>query len=308
VMTVITQTLPLLLGLLLVLWQLSMLLPLRQILFYLIGAPVAVALAVARWSPQSFDAGALPVGAVAAVAVGAPLLLARRQLERRKQAELQVALLSAEIDQQTAEVRALAVAGERSRLAREVHDELGSRLVLINLQLQLAEELAAEDAQAALEQLRGSRELLHEAWRGVLAVADAELPLRGGDLRAALGQLGALAPAVRLVLEGELDELPSPLACTVYRAVQEGLTNARKHARASRVDVHVVALNGYATVTVTNDALPGTPPTQQAGAAQGSYGLVGLRERAEAVGGGLEATPLPDGGWRLRVVLPAEGV
>ena len=311
VMTVITQTLPLLLGLLLVLWQLSMLLPLRQILFYLIGAPVAAALAVARWSPQSFDAGALLVGAVAAVAVGAPLLLARRQLERRKQAELQVALLSAEIDQQTAEVRALAVAGERSRLAREVHDELGSRLVLINLQLQLAEELAADDAQAALEQLRGSRELLHEAWRGVLAVADAELPLRGGDLRAALSQLGAIAPAapaVRLVLEGELDELPSPLACTVYRAVQEGLTNARKHARASRLDVHVVALNGYATVTVTNDALPGTPPTQQAGATQGSYGLVGLRERAEAVGGGLEAVPLPDGGWRLRVVLPAEGL
>jgi signal transduction histidine kinase len=208
-------------------------------------------------------------------------------------------------------VRALAVTAERSRLAREVHDDLGSRLVLINLQLQLAEELAEEDAAGALEQLRGSRELLQMAWRSLLTVADAELPLGAEDLRAALTALAAptaAPPAVELILEGELDELPQPLATTVYRAVQEGLTNVRKHACADRVEVHVVALNGYATVTVTNDALPGAPPAAPADGARGSYGLIGLRERAEAIGGGLEANPLADGGWRLRVVLPAEGV
>jgi signal transduction histidine kinase len=309
VMTAVTHTLPLLLGLLLVLWQLAMRLPLRQILIYLAGVPTALAVALPRWKPLEFSLDSVLVGAVATVAVGAPLLLARRQLERRKQAELRVALLSAEIEQQSAEVRALAVASERSRLAREVHDDLGSRLVLINLQLQLAEELAEEDAGAALEQLRGSRELLHQAWRSVLAVADAELPLAGGvGLRGALEELARPAgqrPAVLLSLEGELDELPEPVACTVYRVVQEGLTNARKHARANGVDVQVVGVAGYVTVTVTNDASQGAPPPAQPKG--GSYGLTGLRERAEALGGGMEAGP-HGAGWRLRVVLPAEEV
>jgi signal transduction histidine kinase len=306
-MTAFTHTLPLLLGLLLVLWQLAMRLPLRLILFYLAGAPAAAALLLGAWRPLAIDMSTVLVGAMATVAVSAPLLAARRQLEWRKQNELRVALLSAEIEQQTAEVRALAVAAERSRLAREVHDDLGSRLVLINLQLQLAEELAAEDAAAALEQLRRSREQLHEAWRGVLAVADAELPLRERPLSLALQQLGAPVGGlqVELLLEGELDELPAPLAATVYRTVQEGLTNARKHASASLVSVHAVANSGYATVTVTNDCRHGAglPPA----ATGASYGLIGLRERVEAVGGGLEAGPSADGGWRLRVVLPAEG-
>jgi signal transduction histidine kinase len=259
--------------------------------------------------PLTIDISAVLVGAMAAVAVGAPLLLARRQLERRQQTELRVALLNAEIEQQTAEVQALGVAAERSRLAREVHDDLGSRLVLINLQLQLAEELAAENAEAALEQLRGSREQLQEAWRGVLAVADAELPLHDRPLSLALRQLAAPVGGLRmeLLLEGELDELPLPLACTVYRAVQEGLTNARKHASASLVSIHAVANSGYATVTVTNDSLGGAEPPRAAAHASGSYGLVGLHERVEAIGGGLEAGPTAEGGWRLRVVLPAEG-
>jgi signal transduction histidine kinase len=307
-MTALTHTLPLLLGLLLVLWQLAMRLPLRQIIIYLAGAPAAAAMLLGVWRPLTIDLSTLLAGGIAAVAVSAPLLAARRQLERRKQNELQVALLSAEIEQQTAEVQTLAVAAERSRLAREVHDELGSRLVLINLQLQLAEELAAEDAATALEQLQRSREQLHEAWRGVLAVADAELPLQDQPLSAALRQLAAPVGSMRveLQLDGELDELPEPVAATVYRAVQEGLTNARKHASASLVSVHATANSGYATVTVTNDCCRGAEAAPAATSASGSYGLLGLRERVEAVGGGLEAGPSADGGWRLRVVLPAE--
>jgi signal transduction histidine kinase len=307
-MTALTHTLPLLLGLLLVLWQLATRLPLSQIMFYIAGTPI-LAVLLGVWWPFPLDTSTVLTGAVAAAAVGGPLLLARRLLERRQRAERLLAKLSAEVEQQTAEVRALAVAAERSRLAREVHDDLGSRLVLINLQLQLAEELAEEDAQAAIQHLQGTREQLHDAWRGVLAVADAELPLRDRPLNLALEQLAAPpggAP-VELLLEGELDELPPPTASTVYRAVQEGLTNARKHARASKVAVHVVASSGYATVTVTNDCVSAAPAPESTASASGSYGLVGLRERAEALGGGLEAGPTAQGGWRLLVVLPAEG-
>lgn len=306
-MTALTQTLPLLLGLLLILWQLALRLPMRQIVLYLAGLPAAAALLVTRLSPIDLSFDTLLAGAVAAAAVGGPLLLARRQLDRRKQAELRLALLSAEIELQTAEVRALAVAAERARLAREVHDDIGSRLVLINLQLQLAEELAGEDAEAALEQLQRSREQLHEAWRGVLAVADAELPLGCDRLPAALAELAAQADGAQLRLEGDLDGLPAPVAVAVYRSVQEGLTNARKHARPARLQVHVQARSGYVTVTVTNDGAAGAPPAGGGAGEGGGFGLVGLRERAAALGGGVEAGPTPEGGWRLRVVLPTEG-
>lgn len=303
-MTVISHTLPLLLGLLLILWQLSLRLPMRQIALYLAGLPAAAALLVLRLSPVALSFDALLVGALAAMAVGGPLMLARRQLDRRKQAELRLALLSAEIELQTAEVRALAVAAERTRLAREVHDDLGSRLMLINLQLQLAEDLAGEDADAALEQLRSSREQLRGAWRGVLAVVDAELPPGFDDLPQALADLAAYVGVASLAIEGELHDLPAPVAATVYRSVQEGLTNARKHARPARVEVRVVAVTGYVTVTVSNDGAS-APCAERADA---GFGLVGLRERAEALGGGIEAGPTPEGGWRLRVLLPTEGV
>lgn len=310
VMSFATHTLSLLLGLLLVLWQLAVRLPLLQILLYLAAVPAALAFAAVRLELPPIDLNALLVGAVATVAVGAPLLLGRRQLERRQQVEQRVAMLSAEIEQQTAGVRALAIASERSRLAREVHDDLGSRLVMINLQLQLAEELAIDDPEAALEQLRHSRELLHEAWQGVLAVADAALPLGDGTLRAALEQLLAparAAMAIQLRLEGDLDELPPPVASAVYRVVQEGLTNARKHANARQLELQVIATPGYVAVTVINDAPPDAAvPATGVASATGSYGLLGLRERAEALGGGLEAGPLAGGGWRLRVLLPTE--
>ncbi|MGQ9926437.1 MAG: histidine kinase [Chloroflexaceae bacterium] len=307
----LAHTLTPLVGLLLVLWQVAVGLPPRQIVLHLAGLLMGITLLAAYWGPEHFDHNALLIGTVTAAAVGGPLLLARRQLERRKQAEFRLALLNAEIEQQMAEVRMLAVAAERARLAREVHDDLGSRLVLVHLHLQLAEDLAAEDARAALEQVRESREQLHLAWRSMLAVADAELPVRGAELRHALEELAAAAvapPRVTLILEGELEETPDALACTVYRTVQEGLTNARKHSRATRVEARVVSLGGYITVTVTNDDPGGAESLASRPGAGERFGLVGLRERAEALNGGMEAGPLPGGGWRLRVVLPIEGV
>ena len=308
VMAAISNTLPLLLGLLLVLWQLALRFPMCQIVPYLAGLPAAAALLVARLNPRTMSFDALMIGTLATVAVGGPLLLARRQLDRRKQAELHMALLNAEIEQQTAEVRALAVAAERLRMAREVHDDLGSRLMLITLQLQLAEEFADEDGVAALAQLEGSREQLRAAWRSVLAVADAALPLADGDLPTALAALVAQCGGAALALEGALAALPAPMAITVYRSVQEGLTNAHKHAQATPIKVTVLARCDAVTVTVTNAAAPGTLTTPRETGAPTGFGLVGLRERAEALSGSLEAGPMPDGGWCLRLVLPAEDV
>ncbi|MEI7770885.1 MAG: histidine kinase [Chloroflexales bacterium] len=309
-----TQALPILLGLLLVLWQIALRLPLGQIAIFLAGVPTAIGLLLARVRPQAMDAESLLICAVSATTVLGPLLLARRQLDRRRQAELRVALLDSEIEQQTSEVRILAVATERTRLAREFHDDLGSRLVLINLQLQLAEELVAESSEEALDQLQISREHLRAAWRSVLAVADAELPLEGSALGAALSDLvgqcrHSVSTAVNLWVSDCLDDLTPAVACTIYRAVQEGLANACKHARPSTITVQISRSASHITVTVINDDQPADAPAAQAArasAAQGSYGLVGLRERAEALCGGIDTGPLPEGGFRLMLVLPTE--
>jgi signal transduction histidine kinase len=314
-MAITTQALPILLGLLLVLWQIALRLPISQIVIFLAGVPTAIGLLVARMRPQAMDSESLLICAVSAATVLGPLLLARLQLDQRRQAELRAALLGSEIEQQTSEVRTLAVAAERTRLAREFHDDLGSRLVLINLQLQMAEELVPESSEQALNQLQISREQLRAAWRSVLAVSDAELPLEGRALVAALGDLTAqcrqsASAAVDLRVNDCLDDLTPAVACTIYRVAQEGMANACKHARPSKITVQIGRNASHVTVTVLNDDLPANAPDAQAikaDASQGSYGLVGLRERAEALGGGIEAGPLPEGSYRLMLVLPTEG-
>ncbi|NTW98302.1 MAG: two-component sensor histidine kinase, partial [Oscillochloris sp.] len=252
-LAITTQALPILLGLLLVLWQIALRLPLLQILLFLAGVPTVIGLFLIRMRPLAMDGESLLICAVAAVTVAGPLLLARRQLERRHQAELRVALLASEIEQQTADERTLAVTAERSRLAREFHDDLGSRLMLINLQLQLAEELISESSEQALAQLQASREQLRDAWRSVLSVADAELPLTGGTLGAALEDLAAqcrhsASVSVHLRADAGLEDLCPTVACTIYRAAQEGMANACKHARPGLIRVQVGLSLGRATV------------------------------------------------------------
>ncbi|RMD76807.1 MAG: two-component sensor histidine kinase, partial [Chloroflexi bacterium] len=111
---------------------------------------------------------------------------------------------------------------------------------------------------------------------------------------------------VTIDIEGDMAQLPSQVAHCIYRTVQEGLTNACKHAHAATIYVQVRAADGYVVVTVTNDNRP-HQVLLPVDLGNGSFGLLGLRERAEALGGGLEAGPLAEGGWRLRLVLPYEG-
>ncbi|WP_322494929.1 histidine kinase [Chloroflexus sp.] len=309
-MAAMTNLPPLLWGLLLVAWQMASRLSLLQWLLFAAVLPLFLMVA-GFWQPFVLDVTTTVSLLVAMVLVSAPLLLARYQLRRRQQVEWQVKLLEAEMQQQADEMQAITVAAERARLAREVHDDLGSKLVLINLELQLAAELAAEDAAAARDHLANSRELLHSAWQSLLAVADAEIPVQGATLAAHLRRLAeqcaqSTRARVELEVQGEIDHLAAPVTHCIYRAVQEGLTNACKHARADAIAVQVKAEGGYVVVTITNNDQPDRilPPIDLG---SGSFGLIGLRERAEALGGGLEAGPLPDGGWRLRLVLPAEG-
>jgi signal transduction histidine kinase len=103
---------------------------------------------------------------------------------------------------------------------------------------------------------------------------------------------------VELRIEGEPVQLPAGLDLTAYRFVQEGLTNAIKHARAERAEVVVRYEDGQVELTVSDDG-------QGGGDGGGSgHGLVGMRERVSVYGGELEAGPRPGGGFRLRARLP----
>ncbi|MGW3351466.1 sensor histidine kinase [Nonomuraea rubra] len=196
---------------------------------------------------------------------------------------------------------------ERLELARELHDVVAHHVTCVVLQAQAAQlvarkdpgrvagsladiEAAGSDALAATRRVVG---LLREPG-GPAAFGPAE---RLGELVAHFG-----GPPVALRLPDGEPAWPSEVAGTVYRLVQESLTNISRHAPgASAVTVSVTQEDEELVVEVTDDA---PPPHRSRGRLGGGYGLVGMRERAEALGGTLSAGLLPEGGWAVHARLP----
>jgi signal transduction histidine kinase len=314
-MMFVTQALPLTLGLLLVMWQMAMRLPVGQFVAFLVAVQTLIGLALAHILPvPAIDGTQLLIFCVACVAVGGLVSTARRQLSGRQQASERIAKLAdlaGELEQQVAQVRTLAVAVERTRLAREIHDDLGHRLVLLNIQLQLVDDLIAEDPAAALEQLRSTSGQLREAWSSVLDTADAVLALDGATLIPTLDRLiehchTLTSMRISLRIIGALAYLEPAVACAIYRAVQEGLTNVCKYAQAQQAQVLVYCDTVVVQVCVRDDGCGAAtaPPAQVVPGASGHFGLTGLRERAELLGGAVQAGPLPDGGFALTMTIP----
>jgi len=314
-MVLVTQALPLMLGLLLVIWQMTLRLSAVQIVTFLVGSQTMIGLALTRVLPVPLvDWTQLLIFGVTCAAVIGLIGPARRQLTHRRRVELrltQLAQVTGELEQQVAQVSALGTALERTRVAREIHDDLGHRLVLLNVQLQLVDDLIAEDPQAAVDQLCATREQLREAWSSVLNTADAILALDSATLEPALGRLVDqchILTSIQITLRiiGELAGVEPAVICAIYRAVQEGLTNTCKYARARHTSVIVYCDNVVVQVRVHDDgccAGPASPALVVPGAA-GHFGLVGLRERAELLGGSVEAGPLPEGGFQLSMTIP----
>jgi signal transduction histidine kinase len=241
------------------------------------------------------------------VIIGAPAaagVVVRRS--RRQAADL--ARLAADLAEQQEAVRAAAVLGERTRIARELHDVIAHTVGVMVVQAGAAEkQLSADDpamptvqairhtGKEAMQELRLVVGLLRtddepevEPQPGVEALADlVEVARRSGPVEADLDETPVLAPGPAL---------------TVYRTVQEALTNARRHAPGARVSVCVGRHGDRLHVEVTDDGSSDHPPIGPAG-----FGLVGLRERAALYGGTLEAGPREhDRGWRVSLVLPLD--
>lgn len=217
--------------------------------------------------------------------------------------------LAAALEHERAQAERYAVAEERARIARELHDAVGHAIATMTVQAG-AERMALGDRRPetsrVLQQIEVTgRETLQEMRRlvGVLRTSEdaADLAPQPG-----LARLAALAEqmersglAVDLRLTGELADVPTGVDISAYRIVQEGLTNVLKHADARRARVRVDVLDGYVRIEVTDDGQARPTVADRTG-----HGLSGMRERVLIFGGSCEAGPGPDGGWRLRARLP----
>ena len=204
-----------------------------------------------------------------------------------------------------------AAAAERGRLAREMHDVLAHSLSALALQLETTRLLARDRGVdgVIIKAIDRAHHLaasgLDEARRAIAAERGDELPgpERIGALADAFKQQSGLPVAVEV--RGEPRELAPEARLAVYRTAQEALTNVRRHATAERVEVRLQYGPDDTVLVVEDHALLGSPPSTANGLT-GGYGLTGMRERAELLGGELLAAPTSSG-FRVELRLPATG-
>jgi len=202
-----------------------------------------------------------------------------------------------------------AAAAERARIARELHDIVAHHLSVVVLQAAGAR-ASGKPAGAALEKIENSaRQALEETSRLLNVLRDpAEetglAPQPGtGDLDTLAAAVRAAGLPVNLVIDGDLAAIPATVDVSVYRIVQEALTNVLKHAGPARAEVTIGCEQDAVTIEVTDNGT-GQPGNGSPG---GGHGLAGMRERAAAFGGELAAGPRPGGGFAVRARLPLGG-
>ncbi|MER6712667.1 sensor histidine kinase [Streptomyces sp. NPDC000877] len=281
-----------------------------------LGPSIALGLAVLVGSAVR----ALPTVRAATIA-GAGLLLVATQFAARPAtavsaiaaagwlAALGVGLSLRRIDDRATATAERVRRAERLDLARELHDIVAHHLTGMLIQAQAAQVVARRNPQnvsdslteieaAGLEAMSAMRRVV-----GLLRDTDDAAPASLGreGLSTLVERFSRQGPQVRLHAPDDDTEWPPEVTSTVYRIVQEALTNVLRHARHARsVDVVVSRDAEAVTVEVADDA----PPNSVRPHHRGGYGLIGMRERVETLGGSLCAGPRPGAGWSVRATLP----
>jgi signal transduction histidine kinase len=184
---------------------------------------------------------------------------------------------------------------ERLRIARELHDALGHHLSALSLQLELARNLVDGPAKEPVDQAHAVTKTLLAELRSVVGSMREDAGL---DLAGALHTLVAGIPHPRVHLEVERDlQVEAALAHTIFRCVQEALTNAVRHAKAENVYLTIEAKGPTVAVTARDDG-------RGAREVRLGHGLSGLRERIEGMGGKIEIEARQGAGLTLRALLP----
>jgi signal transduction histidine kinase len=219
------------------------------------------------------------------------------------------------LDWQRDQAAATARRDERLDLARELHDLVAHYVTGIVVQAQAAQMVAEQRPEAARAALAGIEQAGAEALRamrqlvGSLRSPDGaalvEAPAGSTGLDELVAQSNAAGLPARLRLHGVpsaglSEALPPAVAASVHRIVQESLTNVRRHGvEVTAVDDDLVRYDDRVEIVVRDDGRGAARPVHG-----GGFGLVGMSERTRALGGSLDAGPLPEGGWQVRARLP----
>ena len=313
-------------------WDWLLFLVTIAIFFSLLSWPIAIGTGILRYALMALDllvidnwnwprvypslAELLPAFALVAVFS----LAMRIQEEQRERAELLLRQLeesNAELErahkqlrEYADEVEDLTIVRERTRLAREIHDILGHHLSILNIQLETICKLQERDpARAAIEIMEARRvaaQSMQEVRNAVAALRPTSIATL--SLTGALAQLGkefeqnAPDTTLTLDLEAEIPVLSPDISAALYRATQEALTNIRKHAQASKVLLRLRYEESMIELLVLDNGQGASASrNQQPGS---GFGLVGMRERIELLGGRVTHGPAEQGGYRVMVRVP----
>ena len=224
---------------------------------------------------------------------------AERLMVELEEANVQLAAYATQAEE-------LAMTQERNRLAREIHDNLGHTLTIVNMQLEAAKVVMDSDPGRALDAMNKAQEL---AQKGLTRVRESvaalrESPVSSRPLDEAIASLVREAQSSGIVTEfqvaGEPQALEHKVGLALYRAAQEGLTNVRRHARASRVDVLLDFQPREVRLEVRDNGV-GAVETS------GGFGLLGIRERMQLLGGRAEFHTGAGKGFCLIATVPMTG-
>lgn len=242
--------------------------------------------------------------------VGAGVWLAALALQRRGRRAGELEARAARLESEREERERAAVAAERRRIARDLHDVIAHSVSVMIVQAGAARLLLAEQPARAAGPLlaveEAGRQALAELRRllGMLRAGEGQAALTPqpglAGLEALVAQARATGLPVDLAVEGEPRALSRGVDLAAYRIVQESLTNARKHAGPAQARVVVRYDHEALELNITDDG--GAPSDTDSG----GHGLVGMRERVALYGGELKAGPLPQGGFGVRARLPLE--
>ena len=201
------------------------------------------------------------------------------------------------------------VRGERLRLARELHDIVSFGFATIAMHAGIASHVAESRPEQAVDALRAIRTASRDVLDDVRAVLgqlreddDAFEPARGiGSLHRLAESTTGAGVRTSLIVDGQPRPVPVAVDQTVYRIVQEALANVLRHSPGAAAAVSVVYEQRHLLVTIEDDGVADTsrPSTKGTG-----YGIVGMRERAQALGGDVDAGPTASGGFRILATLP----
>jgi signal transduction histidine kinase len=197
----------------------------------------------------------------------------------------------------------LAMTQERNRLAREIHDNLGHYLTIVNVQIEAARVVMDSEPGRALDALNKAQELAQKGLTRVRESVSAlrESPVSNRPLTDAIASLIKEVQSTGIVTEfkvtGEQQTMENKVALALYRTAQEGLTNVGRHARASRVDVLLDFQPSEVRLEVKDNGV-GAVETS------GGFGLLGIRERMQLLGGSIEISTGVGKGFCLTASVP----